>query len=102
MIGWSLRPGRMGLARDFRTIRRSGQFDATFYLLRYPKAASAPGHPALHYVERGAAEGMNPNADFDTRAYLNEHPELAESGRNPFAHFLRTEAAGAGRAGPPE
>ena len=102
VIGWSLRPGRMGLARDFRTIRRSGQFDATFYLLRYPKAASAPGHPALHYVERGASEGMNPNADFDTRAYLNEHPELAESGRNPFAHFLRTEAAGAGRAGPPE
>ncbi len=99
VIGWSLRPGRTGLARDFRTIRRSGQFDATFYLLRYPKAASAPGHPALHYVSRGAAEGMNPNADFDTRAYLNEHPELAESGRNPFAHFLRTEAAGAaGRA----
>ena len=102
VIGWLLRPGRMGLARDFRTIRRSGQFDATFYLLRYPKAASAPGHPALHYVSRGAAEGMNPTADFDTRAYLSAHPELAESGRNPFAHFLRTEAADVGRAGPPE
>ena len=90
LFGWSLWPPRFNDLRSYRTIRRSGRFDANYYLLRYPDVATARRHPILHYIQSGAREGRDPSASFSTRAYLAEHSELERSGPNPFAHFLRS------------
>ncbi len=93
LLGWSLRPSRFNDLRSYRTIRRSGRFDSTYYLLRYPEVATGRRHPILDYVESGAREGRDPSASFSTRAYLASHSDLEQSGTNPFAHFLRSGAA---------
>ena len=69
-------------------IRSSGLFDATWYLRRYPDVRDVGG-PLRHYLERGAAEGRDPNPLFDSDWYLQEYPDVAQTGMNPLLHYLR-------------
>lgn len=70
---------------------RSGLFDIEWYFNEYPDLQGAVTDPVAHYVERGAAEGRDPNPLFDTDWYLAElgHP----IGSDPLTHYLHQGAA---------
>jgi predicted O-methyltransferase YrrM/septal ring factor EnvC (AmiA/AmiB activator) len=91
---WLLRPTSGGIQnlRTYRELRRTGAFDARYYLSRYVDVAEAGLDPLMHYVEHGVLEGRDPNISFNTARYLYEHPHLAEIRMNPLLHFVRRQA----------
>jgi hypothetical protein len=68
-------------------IKRSGLFDAAFYLERYPDVRKAGIDPLRHYLRHGAAEGRKPHPLFEPDYYLARCPEARGSG-NPLVYFL--------------
>lgn len=74
-------------------LRRSGLFDAAWYLETYPDVARAGREPLLHYAQNGAAEGRRPNPCFDIDWYLVQCPHVAALRLNPLTHYLRRGAA---------
>ena len=65
-------------------------FDRAYYLAHYGAQVAASGlDPFQHYLQVGAAAGLNPNAWFDTSFYLRQNPGSA--GLNP---LLQYETAG--------
>lgn len=58
---WDLLPARYRLKRQMALLKRSGLFDAEWYLGRYEDIAKAGIDPMLHYIEHGAREGREPN-----------------------------------------
>jgi hypothetical protein len=59
--GARLVPGRFRIRRQAEMLKRSGLFDARWYLENYPDVAENGGDPALHYLLYGAEEGREPN-----------------------------------------
>lgn len=76
------------------------EFDADYYVRRYPDIGKAKIDPGLHFLRHGGFEGRNPNADFDCKFYLERNPDVKSARINPFLHYLRTGRA-EGRAGSP-
>ena len=74
---------------DYYLIKRSGLFDAHYYLLTYKDVRRADINPLIHFVTFGWKEGRNPSQFFDTNYYLDINPDVAQSGINPFVHYLR-------------
>lgn len=74
---------------DIRIIARTGVFDPTYYLNRYPDVGTDQADPLVHYVRCGASEGRTPNPLFDSRYYWNTYPDVARAGANPLAHYVR-------------
>lgn len=64
-----------------------GHLDPVFYAAQLP-ASERSEDPVLHYLTRGAAQGLDPSPDFGTRAYLAWHADVREAGLNPFFHYL--------------
>ncbi|MGV6847915.1 MAG: hypothetical protein ACWA5A_05990 [Marinibacterium sp.] len=62
-------------------------FDAGFYLARYPDVAKAGVDPLIHYAEHGWKEGRDPNPDFSTTYYLSANPDIEAAGCVPFWHY---------------
>lgn len=97
-------PTRHGLRQvwEYLVIRRSGHFDALYYLRHNLDVLASRTSPLIHYVTRGAWEGKNPNSWFDSKSYLDAHPELVQGARNPFVHYLRFGQSGnqISRSGP--
>lgn len=62
-------------------------FDMAFYRAHSPDAVVAGGHPFVHFLARGSAEGRAPNPWFDPRWYLTAYPDVASVGLEPLAHF---------------
>lgn len=58
---WRVVPGRIRVRRQMALLRRSGLFDAEWYLKHYEDVAKAGVDPLRHYVEHGAHEGREPN-----------------------------------------
>ena len=58
---WPLLPARLRLKRKLERLRRSGLFDAEWYLREYTDVAEAGIDPLRHYIEFGAKEGRAPN-----------------------------------------
>jgi ADP-heptose:LPS heptosyltransferase/GT2 family glycosyltransferase len=81
------------LFSDYEDIRKSGLFDAEYYVETYPDVAERNIDPLVHYLEEGARAGRNPNADFDSRFYLEECRRRGEHPVNPLLHYLRIGAA---------
>jgi len=79
---------RLQLRRQVRLVLRSGLFDASWYLDRYPDVAAARLDPVLHFLRHGAGEGRDPGPGFDPREYLARHPEASVQGVNPLLHHL--------------
>jgi O-antigen biosynthesis protein len=79
---------------DYEAIRKSGLFDAAYYLAINPDVAERNVDPLVHYLEEGAREGRDPHADFDTTFYLEQCRTKGEAPGNPLIHYLRI---GAGR-----
>lgn len=80
------------MKRDIALIKRSGLFDAKWYLEQYPDIAEDKRlrrEPALHYLLHGGHEGRNPGPAFDSVFYLATYADVKESGENPLVHYLK-------------
>ena len=80
------------LSADETALRTSGLFDAGWYQASYPEAAGYRGGAVRHYLERGAAEGKDPNPFFSTTWYVRHHREAGLSGLNPLLHYVKIGA----------
>lgn len=69
-------------------IKRSGLFDAAFYLRSNPDVAASGLDPLAHYLERGAVEGRNPHPLFDTSYYVTSNADVEATRINPLAHYV--------------
>ncbi len=69
-------------------LEHSNLFDANWYLAHYPEAAHSGLAPLLHYVTRGAAQGLSPHPLFDAEFYANAYPDVVRKRYNPLKHFL--------------
>ncbi len=74
--------------RAVRVLRRSGLFDAGWYLATNPDVAAGGFDPASHYLGHGAAEGRDPGPAFSTRRYYAANPDVEAAGLNALVHFL--------------
>lgn len=63
-------------------------FDAEWYVAQRPEAARRGNVPLLHYLARGAAEGLDPNADFSGADYFRRYPDAQASGLTALEHFM--------------
>ena len=81
------------LFSDYEEVRKSGLFDAEYYLVTYPDVAERNIDPLVHYLEEGARAGRNPNPDFDAGFYLEQCRRRGEHPNNPLLHYLRIGAA---------
>jgi O-antigen biosynthesis protein len=70
-------------------IRKSGLFDASWYLKQYPDVAAADADPLAHYLSHGVFEGRCPNPLFDTNWYLGQYSDVAANGINPLLHYIK-------------
>src|SRR5262249_31268445 len=71
-----------------RAVRKSGLFDADWYLQQYPDVAAAGIDPVIHFLRKGAAERRNPGPKFDSAWYLENNPDVADASLNPLIHFV--------------
>ncbi len=81
------------LFSDYEEVRKSGLFDAEYYLMTYPDVAERNIDPLVHYLEEGAREGRNPYRDFDAGFYLEQCQRRGEQPNNPLLHYIRIGAA---------
>nr|WP_298057050.1 glycosyltransferase [uncultured Halomonas sp.] len=94
-------PGVGSYKHDIRRlVEQSGFFDPAWYC-QQPGIAGKPfikqsfiKQPAdqkaavAHYLEAGAALGLNPGPGFDGAWYLAAYPDVAEAEINPLVHYL--------------
>ena len=62
--GWSLLPAELRLKRQAGLLKRSGLFDAKWYLECNKDVVEAGADPAKHYIKYGLKEGRAPNAAY--------------------------------------
>jgi hypothetical protein len=91
-----LRAG-LRLRREARLVRRSGLFDARFYLAQCAGDPAAAKDPVRHFILHGAARGLEPGPLFHSADYVARNPSAAPP-ENALLHFIR---AGGGGERPP-
>ena len=79
----------LAAVQDNDEVRRSGIFDADWYLRQYPDVAEAHIDPLWHYMTYGWRELRNPNSLFDTKWYLDTYPDVHDAEINPLLHYTR-------------
>ncbi len=84
------------LSKQYKFIKKSGLFDAAYYLQQYADVRSMNVDPLEHYMTEGFKERNDPNPLFDSSYYEEKNPEIKLSGSNPLWHFLKSDA-GEGR-----
>lgn len=75
--------------KQYFALRKSGLFDARFYMLTYPDVRRADVNPLWHYLVTGWREYRDPSENFSTELYLTNNRDVASSGVNPLYHFLK-------------
>lgn len=75
--------------KDYLFLKHSGQFDPSYYLLKYPDVRKLDIDPLLHFVKHGWLEGRDPSDNFNTRYYLENNPDVRKTKQNPLIHYLR-------------
>lgn len=95
------------LAYDYMVVKRSGLFDASWYLSEYNDVKENNANPILHYLRHGAPENRNPSAQFDTLAYIQNYPDVKQANINALVHYIkygqkegRETSAGIGKIAP--
>ncbi len=81
-------PSRGDTARELDLLRRSGLFDAAYYLRNNPDIENSGVEPLTHYHLYGWAEGRRPNFYFDPAFYLGENPDVRAAGIDPLLHYV--------------
>lgn len=72
---------------EYRIIKKSGLFDAKYYLQTYPDIRKNNIDPLKHFIKHGYQEGRNPSEIFITNSY----PDLLEAGVNPLLWYIENE-----------
>jgi len=67
-------------------------FDTDWYVAKRPEAAGRGNVPLLHYLSRGAAEGLDPNPEFSSADYFRRYPDARASGLTALEHFMSVGA----------
>ena len=83
--GWLKRPVAR---RIYRTIATSNLFDARWYRSTQVSELASLMDPLWHYLDHGAAAGLDPSPRFDTSHYVHAHHDVRSSGLNPLFHYL--------------
>ena len=83
--GWLKRPVAR---RIYRTIASSDLFDARWYRATQVSGPALLMDPVWHYLDRGAAVGLDPSPGFDTSHYVHTNHDVRRSGLNPLFHYL--------------
>jgi lipopolysaccharide biosynthesis glycosyltransferase len=71
-----------------RILEKSGYFDRSFYLAKYPEVHLTHLRPEMHYVTIGAGLGYDPAPWFSTAYYMEHNCKALRNGVNPFYHFI--------------
>ncbi|MFC1798567.1 glycoside hydrolase family 99-like domain-containing protein [Thermodesulfobacteriota bacterium] len=71
-----------------KIIRKSGQFDANYYLTQYPETKKNGCDPIQHYCEFGWKEDRNPSAHFDSLHYEKVFRNFNSKKVNPLVHYI--------------
>lgn len=79
----------LGFKFDGQSVKRSGLFDADWYLANYPDIAETKMDPLEHYLKIGGFAGRCPGPNFDSQWYLNEYPDVVLDKMNPLVHYIR-------------
>ena len=74
---------------EYRAIKKSGLFDATYYIDRNQDVKKLNMNPLVHYVKYGVKEGRHPHPLFDSHYYLAQNRDVAKFRINPLAHFVK-------------
>ena len=83
--GWLKRPVAR---RIYRTIASSNLFDAQWYRSTQVSGLASLMDPLWHYLDHGAAAGLDPSPLFDTSHYVHTNHDVRSSGLNPLFHYL--------------
>jgi len=83
--GWLKRPVAR---RIYRTIASSDLFDARWYRSTQVSGLASLMDPLWHYLDHGAAMGLDPLPLFDTSHYVHTNHDVRDSGLNPLFHYL--------------
>ena len=75
---------------EYFLLKRSGLFDARYYLKTYADVRRADINPLMHFIKKGWKEGRNPSRTFITNVYHELNQDVAYSGINPLFHFDRS------------
>jgi GT2 family glycosyltransferase len=78
----------MSVSEWRKRVRRSGFFDAKWYLKNNKDVARAGLDPMDHFIKFGSAELRSPGPEFDARWYVEEYPDVLSTGLAPLAHYL--------------
>ncbi|WP_297772757.1 glycosyltransferase family 2 protein [uncultured Roseovarius sp.] len=73
---------------DAEKIRKSGYFDADWYLKTYPDVGMMGMDPAEHYLKYGAAMRRDPGPHFSTGFYIDTHPGVTRNNLHPLLHHM--------------
>lgn len=63
-------------AEDLRLLRKSEEFDADWYISRYPDVQAVGLDPAVHYLRYGYRIGRDPGPAFSTRFHQHAFADL--------------------------
>jgi hypothetical protein len=80
---------RKKLIKDARLIRKSGYFDAEYYLRENPDVEKLNVPPLKHFLQNGGFEGRSPSEAFDSSFYLQQNPDVLAGRINPLVHYLQ-------------
>ncbi len=78
-----------GLKKQVQIVTDAPQFDAAWYVSKYPDLAGYPKSAAQHFVQFGVFEGRDPGPTFSTINYYLTHPEALENRVNPVVHAVQ-------------
>jgi len=70
-------------------IKRSGQFDYSWYANASNINSKDKDNLIRHYLEIGSAIGLDPSKTFSTSGYLHQYKDVQRAGINPLLHYIK-------------
>lgn len=86
--------GEDALSQAFADLNPSGigrlrsEFDANWYLHRYPDVETGGYDPFVDYMVSGWRTSRDPSPRFSTAVYLDRYSDVRDSAMNPFQHWV--------------
>lgn len=71
-------------------IKKSGRFDASYYLLNNPDVRVADVDPLFHFIKFGWKEGRDPSPEIKITTFLNEYKDLEKINNHQLVDSFKT------------
>ena len=75
--------------RDFRYLKKSGQFDPDFYARQLGNTTFDGAALLRNYLTVGYRQGLDPSPTFSVEKYAAIYPDVGQANVDPFTHYLR-------------